>query len=158
MTLSFPEPKILSLAIEDSNIKRQRSMWGTTRTLISNAIQGVSEGFTVPLYLVGVGFRAALEDDPRGTADGGSGKRLSMKLGYSHNVNVPIPKDIQAEVPAPTKIVLKCTDKQRIGQFAADVRKWRKPEPYKGKVRRILVSSFSSEAFIFNDVFVRVSL
>lgn len=109
-------------------------MWGTTRTLIHNAIVGVTEGFTVPIYLVGVGYRAALEDDPRGTTQGGSGKRLNMKLGYSHSVFVPIPPHIKVEVPLPTKLVASCTDKHQLGLFAAKVRNWRKPEPYKGKV------------------------
>lgn len=109
-------------------------MWGTTRTLIHNAIIGMTEGFTVPLYLVGVGYRAAIEDDPRGTTEGNSGKRIHMKVGYSHSVLVPIPAYIKAEVPLPTKIVLSCTDKHLLGLFAAKVREWRKPEPYKGKV------------------------
>jgi large subunit ribosomal protein L6 len=120
--------------VENAEVKKQRSMWGLTRTLINNAIIGITEGFTVPLYLVGVGYRAALEDDPRGKADGGNGQRLNMKLGFSHSVFVPIPTHIKAEVPAPTKIVLSCTDKHLLGLFAAKVRRWRRPEPYKGKV------------------------
>lgn len=109
-------------------------MWGTTRTLIHNAIVGVTEGFTVPVYLVGVGYRAALEDDPRGTTQGGSGKRLNMKLGYSHSVFLPVPTHVKVEVPLPTKLVLTCTDKHQLGLFAAKIREYRKPEPYKGKV------------------------
>ncbi|KAK1229871.1 54S ribosomal protein L6 mitochondrial [Marasmius sp. AFHP31] len=93
----------------------------------------MTEGFTVPLYLVGVGYRAALEEDPRGTSDGGNGKRLHMKLGYSHSIFVPIPPHIKAEVPTPTKIVVSCTDKHLLGLFAAKIRGYRKPEPYKGK-------------------------
>ncbi|KAK7056818.1 54S ribosomal protein L6 mitochondrial [Paramarasmius palmivorus] len=131
--ITFPQQNLMSVAVEDAEIKVQRQMWGTTRTLISNAIVGMTEGFTVPLYLVGVGFRAALEEDPRGTADGGNGRRLNMKLGYSHSVYVPIPPYIKAEVPAPTKIVLSCTDKHLLGLFAAKIRSHRKPEPYKGK-------------------------
>lgn len=136
MSLSFPEPDTLALAVEDATKKNQRSMWGLTRTLISNAVVGMTEGFSVPLHLVGVGYRAALEDDPRGTTDGGNGQRLNMKLGFSHSVLVPVPAHIKAEVPAPTKILLSCTDKHQLGLFAAKVRGWRKPEPYKGKVRR----------------------
>lgn len=123
----------MTVAVEDAELKKQRSMWGLTRTLINNAIIGMTEGFTVPLYLVGVGYRAALEDDPRGIADGGNGQRLNMKLGFSHSVFVPIPTHIKAEVQTPTKIVLSCTDKHQLGLFAAKVRKWRRPEPYKGK-------------------------
>lgn len=133
--LSFPKPNTLSVTVEDAKVKEQRQMWGTTRTLIHNAIVGMTEGYTTPLYLVGVGYRAALEDDPRGTTEGNSGKRLNMKLGFSHSVLVPIPAYIKAEVPLPTKIILSCTDKHLLGLFAAKVREWRKPEPYKGKVR-----------------------
>jgi large subunit ribosomal protein L6 len=134
MKIDFPEPNVMTVVVEDAEIKVQRQMWGTTRTLINNAIIGMSEGFSVPLYLVGVGFRVALEEDPRGTAYGGNGKRFNMKLGYSHPVYVPIPPHINAEVPSPTKIVLSCTDKHQLGLFAAKVRGYRKPEPYKGKV------------------------
>lgn len=109
-------------------------MWGTTRTLIHNAVMGMTEGYTLPVYLVGVGYRAAIEPDPRGTTEGNSGQRLNMKLGFSHAVFVPIPAYIKADLPLPTKIVLSCTDKSQLGQFAANVRKWRPPEPYKGKV------------------------
>ncbi|EGN98404.1 hypothetical protein SERLA73DRAFT_91758 [Serpula lacrymans var. lacrymans S7.3] len=133
MQISFPEPDTLTLAVENAEEKKQRSMWGLTRTLINNAVVGMTEGFTVPLYLVGVGYRAVLEDDPRGTTDGGNGQRLNMKLGFSHTVFVSIPSYIKAEVPSPTKIVLSCTDKHLLGLFAAKVRKWRPPEPYKGK-------------------------
>ncbi|KAF8208934.1 hypothetical protein K438DRAFT_1813162 [Mycena galopus ATCC 62051] len=78
-------------------------------------------GFAVRLFLEGVGYRVAMEEDPRGTADGGTGRRLNMKLGYSHPVFVPIPPYIKAEVPAPTKIQLFCTDKHQLGLFAAKV-------------------------------------
>jgi len=131
--LAFPQPDALSVAVEDAKVKEQRQMWGTTRTLIHNAIVGMTEGFTVPLYLVGVGYRAVLEPDPRGTSEGNSGQRLNMKLGFSHSVLVPVPAHIKAEVPLPTKIILSCTDKHQLGLFAAKVRKWRPPEPYKGK-------------------------
>ncbi|KAF5382578.1 hypothetical protein D9615_002782 [Tricholomella constricta] len=133
MKIEFPETNMMAVTVEDAEIKGQRQMWGTTRTLIFNAITGMTEGFSVPLYLVGVGYRVALEEDPRGTSDGGNGKRLNMKLGYSHSVFVPIPTHITAEVPLPTKIILGCTDKHLLGLFAAKVRSYRKPEPYKGK-------------------------
>lgn len=133
---------VVALSVDDATQKKQRSMWGLTRTLINNAIVGMTEGFSVPLYLVGVGYRAALEDDPRGTENGGNGKRLNMKLGFSHSVFVPIPPHIKAEVPTATKIVLSCTDKHQLGLFAAKVRKWRPPEPYKGKVRVVSIYFF----------------
>lgn len=132
--LVYPQPDTLQLFVEDPSLKKQRQMWGLTRGLINNAIIGMTEGFSVNLYLVGVGYRAAMEDDPRGTEEGGNGKRLNMKLGFSHSVYQPIPADIKAEVPSPTKISLFCTNKQHLGSFAAEIREWRKPEPYKGKV------------------------
>lgn len=137
--LSDTAPNTLSVSVENPKERKQRAMWGLTRTLIQNAIVGMTEGFTTPVYLVGVGYRAALEADPRGQGDGRSGQRLNMKLGYSHPVFVPIPDHIKAEVPLPTKIVLSCTDKHKLGLFAAQIRTWRPPEPYKGKVRRGMV-------------------
>ena len=134
MSIEFPSPDVLALGVENAEEKKQRSMWGLTRTLINNAVIGMTEGFSVPLYLVGVGYRATLEEDPRGKEDGRSGMRLNMKLGYSHSVFVPVPAHIKAEVPYATKILLSCTDKHLLGLFAAQVRKWRPPEPYKGKV------------------------
>ena len=137
MTLAFPLQDTMKLTVEKSEKKLQRQMWGTTRTLISNAIIGMTEGFSVPLYLVGVGYRVALEEDPRGSLDGGNGKRLNLRPGYSHSVFVPIPSHIKAEVPSPTKIILSCTDKHLLGLFAAKIRAYRKPEPYKGKVSSV---------------------
>src|SRR5262249_19563513 len=91
--LAFPQPDTLTVSVDDPDVKKQRSMWGTTRTLISNAIHGITQGFSVPLYLVGVGYRVALEPDPFARA-----QRLNMKLGFSHSVLVPIPSHIKAEV------------------------------------------------------------
>ena len=139
MTIDFPASDTLTLAVENAEIKKQRSMWGLTRTLIHNAVTGMTQGFTVPLYLVGIGYRAALEADPRGKVEGSSGMRLNMKLGFSHPVIVPVPEHVKAEVPYPTKIVLNCTDKHQLGLFAAKVRKWRPPEQYKGKVCGLVV-------------------
>ncbi|KAG1748620.1 ribosomal protein L6, alpha-beta domain-containing protein [Suillus lakei] len=121
MKLAYPQENVLTIAVEDAEVKKQRSMWGLTRFS------------PFPYILVGVGYRAALEDDPRGTTNGGNGQRLNMKLGHSHNVYVPIPAHIKANVPSPTKITLFCTDKHLLGLFAARIRKWRPPEPYKGK-------------------------
>lgn len=122
----------ISISVADASVKEQRQMWGTTRTLVSNAILGMSEGFRVAVHLVGVGYRAALEADPRPSPIS-SGQRLNMKLGFSHSIFMPIPKGIEAKVPIPTRIELFCTDKCRLKQFAADIRGKRKPEPYKGK-------------------------
>ena len=135
MRIASPAPQTLTVAVENPKERKQRAMWGTTRTLIHNAIIGMTEGFTTPVYLVGVGYRAALEADPRGAGDGRSGQRLNMKLGFSHPVYVSVPAHIKCEVPMPTKIVLSCTDKHQLGLFAAQIRRWRPPEPYKGKVR-----------------------
>lgn len=132
---SDQQQKTLAVAVENAVIKEQRQMWGTTRTLIHNAIVGMTEGFSVPIYLVGVGYRAILEPDPRGVQRGFSGQRLNMKLGYSHSIMVPIPTHIKAEVILPTKIMLSCTDKHLLGLFCAKVRNRRRPEAYKGKVR-----------------------
>ncbi|GJE97183.1 50S ribosomal protein L6 [Phanerochaete sordida] len=131
--LDFSEPEHLTVSVEDRTHKTQRSIWGRTRTLIANAITGLTDGFTTPMYLVGVGYRAALEDDPMGVRPGWTGKRLNMKLGFSHPVYVPIPDYIKIEVVSPTKILASGTDKQILGLFTAAVRKNRPPEPYKGK-------------------------
>ena len=130
-----PQPQTVVVSVENPKERKQRAMWGTTRTLIHNAIIGMTEGFTTPVYLVGVGYRAALEADPRGAGDGRSGQRLNMKLGFSHSVYVSVPAHIKCEVPMPTKIVLSYTYKHQLGLFAAQIRRWRPPEPYKGKVR-----------------------
>jgi len=102
--------------------RESRSLHGLTRTLISNMVVGVSEGYAKNLEIVGVGYRATLK-----------GSDLELALGYSHPVIVTPESGITFEVPAPTKITVRGIDKQRVGQVAADIRKWRKPEPYKGK-------------------------
>ncbi|KAI0712197.1 ribosomal protein L6 [Earliella scabrosa] len=131
--LDHSTPNTLAVTVQEPKQRKQRAMWGLTRTLIENAIIGMTQGFTTPVYLVGVGYRAALEEDPRGKGDGRSGQRLNMKLGFSHPVFVSIPEHIKVAVPLPTKIVLSCTDKHQLGLFAAEIRRWRPPEPYKGK-------------------------
>jgi large subunit ribosomal protein L6 len=137
--LDLQDEKLLAVSVEDASVKRQRMIWGRTRTLISNAIVGMTEGFQTPVYLVGVGYRVALEADPLGKRPGWTGQRLNMKIGFSHSVYVPVPDHIKLEVVSPTKILLNCTDKQAIGQFAAEIRRWRPPEPYKGKVRSLIL-------------------
>jgi large subunit ribosomal protein L6 len=131
MSISHPDTASIAIGVEDRDVAKQRQMWGLTRTLIANAITGMTEGFAVPVFLVGVGYRAAIEDDPRFPGK----RRLNMKLGFSHPVYVVIPEHIKCEVPHPTKIALFCTDKHKLGLFAAAIREWRKPEPFKGKVR-----------------------
>jgi large subunit ribosomal protein L6 len=103
--------------------RRNRSLHGLTRTLVANMVLGVSEGFTKELDIVGVGYRAA--------AQGPS--KLEILVGFSHPVFVEAPEGVTFEVPAPTHISVKGCDKQLVGQVAADIRKIRKPEPYKGK-------------------------
>jgi large subunit ribosomal protein L6 len=112
----------LKITVEDANIKHQKAMWGTTRALISNCIEGVTEGFTISLRMSGVGYRAMLE-----------GNTIGLKCGYSHPINEPIPEGIQVKIPNPTKIIMTSIDKQKLMAFATKVRKWKKPEPYNGK-------------------------
>ena len=102
--------------------RQTNAFWGLTRSLINNMVQGVSEGFEKKLELVGVGYRAALK-----------GKDLEMQLGFSHPVLVKCPEGITFEVPSQTEINVLGASKEQVGQVAADIRKWRKPEPYKGK-------------------------
>jgi large subunit ribosomal protein L6 len=102
--------------------KRSRSMWGMQRTMVENLFQGVTEGFSVALEIQGVGYRAAVQ-----------GKKLNLQLGFSHDVNMDIPEGLDVKCPTQTDIEISGNDKQQVGQFAAEVRSWRKPEPYKGK-------------------------
>jgi large subunit ribosomal protein L6 len=99
-----------------------RSLHGLTRSLLANMVEGVTNGFEKRLQIVGVGYRAALK-----------GKDLELQLGYSHVVPIPQPDGIEFEVPAPNQIVVRGIDKQQVGEVAANIRKVRKPEPYKGK-------------------------
>ena len=120
----------MSIAVEGSEVivtrpddnQQHRSLHGLTRTLIANMIEGVSKGFTKELEVNGVGYRVQKQ-----------GSNLVMNLGFSHQVIMPEEKGITIEVPAPNKIIISGADKQQVGQFAADVRKKRPPEPYKGK-------------------------
>ena len=102
--------------------KRARAMWGTSRTLVSNLVTGVTKGFEKKLEITGVGYRAALQ-----------GKNLQISLGYSHEVLYPVPEGITIAAPKPTEIVVTGIDKQKVGQVAAEIRAFRPPEPYKGK-------------------------
>ncbi len=128
LTRTFSD--IMSIKVEDGNViverpddsREAKSLHGLTRTLIHNMIVGVSEGYAKKLELVGVGYRAALK-----------GTDLELQLGYSHPVVVPAPENIAFEVPSQTEIIVKGISKEQVGQVAANIRAWRKPEPYKGK-------------------------
>ncbi len=112
---------VLSFAAKDSN-KKSVALAGTTRSLVNNMVFGVSQGFERKLILNGVGYRAKA-----------SGKTLNLVLGFSHDVNYDLPEGVTADTPTQTEIVLKCSDKQLLGQVASEIRAFRPPEPYKGK-------------------------
>lgn len=101
---------------------KARAQWGLQRTLVNNLVQGVSKGFAQQLEIAGVGFRAAVQ-----------GKNLQLQLGFSHDVIYPIPPGIDIKCEKPTLILVSGIDKQKVGQVAAEIRQYRKPEPYKGK-------------------------
>lgn len=129
--LSITLPGDITAAVDDGVVTLVRpddtgdhkAMHGLARTLVDNMIIGVSEGFTKKLEIVGVGYRAAAKGS----------NALEMQLGFSHPVNIQAPEGIEFEIPIQTEIIVKGIDKQLVGQVAADIRKWRKPEPYKGK-------------------------
>jgi large subunit ribosomal protein L6 len=102
--------------------KAARQQWGMTRSMVANLAQGVTNGFKSELELVGVGYRAAMQ-----------GKDLKLSLGYSHEVIFEVPAGITVTTPKQTEIVVEGIDQQQVGQVAANIRKWRSPEPYKGK-------------------------
>jgi large subunit ribosomal protein L6 len=128
--LSFVVPDDVTVKLDGGQIKvdprdetkRARSQWGTSRTLISNLIAGVSKGFERRLEITGVGYRAAVQ-----------GKSLNIALGYSHDINYPIPEGITIVTPRPVEIIISGADRQKVGQVAAEIREYRPPEPYKGK-------------------------
>lgn len=128
LTRSFAEMLTISLndgvlTVERPDDSREaKSLHGLTRTLIHNMVEGVENGFQKKLQLVGVGYRAALK-----------GTSLELSLGYSHPVVIEAPEGISFEVPSQTEIIVHGASKEQVGQIAADIRKWRKPEPYKGK-------------------------
>ena len=102
--------------------QRNRAAWGMQRTLVQNLITGVTEGFTKVLEITGVGYRAAAQ-----------GRNLRLQLGYSHDVNYAVPDGIDIKTPDPNTVEISGIDRQSVGQVAAEIRRWRKPEPYKGK-------------------------
>jgi large subunit ribosomal protein L6 len=129
-TLSAVLDESVSVALDKGAIKidprnetkRAREMWGTSRVAVSNMIAGVTKGFEKKLEINGVGYRAAVQ-----------GKNLQLALGYSHDIVYAIPDGITIATPKPTEIVITGTDRRRVGQVAAEIRKYRPPEPYKGK-------------------------
>jgi len=128
--LSFTCPDLVTVRETDDGIKvdpvndeqKARAMWGLSRTMVANLVQGTTEGFTRNLEISGVGYRAQVQ-----------GKELVLALGLSHDVKYPIPEGIDIKCPKPTEIQISGIDKQRVGQVAAEIREWRPPEPYKGK-------------------------
>lgn len=105
-----------------NDTKRARSFWGMQRTLVQNLVTGVTEGFSKKLLITGVGYRANAQ-----------GKKLKLQLGYSHDVDIDVPEGIEIKTPDNTTVEISGIDKQKVGQIAAEIRRWRKPEPYKGK-------------------------
>lgn len=105
-----------------NNSKKARSFWGMQRTLVQNLVEGVTEGFSKTLEISGVGYRAKVQ-----------GKTLNLQLGFSHDVDFDIPDGIDIKTPDQTTVEISGMDKQKVGQVAAEIRRWRKPEPYKGK-------------------------
>jgi large subunit ribosomal protein L6 len=128
--LEFLVPDDVSVVHQDNAIKvdprndgkRARALWGTSRARVNNLVIGVTSGFEKKLEITGVGYRAAVQ-----------GKVLQLALGYSHDVNYPIPAGIAIATPKPTEITISGIDKQQVGQVAAEIRALRGPEPYKGK-------------------------
>ncbi|HYD13779.1 MAG TPA: 50S ribosomal protein L6 [Allosphingosinicella sp.] len=111
------------ISVQPANgTKQARAFWGMQRTLVQNLVTGVTEGFTKVLEITGVGYRANAQ-----------GKTLKLQLGYSHDVNVAVPDGLEVKTPDQTTVEISGIDRQKVGQLAAEIRRWRKPEPYKGK-------------------------
>ncbi len=129
-TLTLQMRDEISYVVEEGSIlvkpanatKAARAFWGMQRTLVENLITGVTQGFTKKLLITGVGYRANSQ-----------GKNLKLQLGYSHDVDYAIPEGIEIKTPDNTTVEISGIDKQKVGQVAAEIRRWRKPEPYKGK-------------------------
>ena len=122
-TTSATASRTTGIVVQPANeTKRARSFWGMQRTLVQNLVTGVTEGFTKVLEITGVGYRAAAQ-----------GKNLRLQLGYSHDVNIAVPEGLEVKTPDQTTVEISGIDRQKVGQLAAEIRRWRKPEPYKGK-------------------------
>ena len=128
--LKMPMSDLISYEVKNEGLsitpanesKAARAFWGMQRTLVQNLVTGVTDGFTKVLEITGVGYRANVQ-----------GKNLKLQLGYSHDVDFAIPEGIDIKTPDNTTVEISGMDKQRVGQVAAEIRRWRKPEPYKGK-------------------------
>jgi large subunit ribosomal protein L6 len=129
-TLTMGTSDLVTYSVDDGAItvspvgktKASRSHWGLQRTLVANLVEGVTQGFTKVLDIKGVGYRANAQ-----------GKNLKLQLGYSHDVDIAVPEGIEIKTPDNTTVEISGIDKQKVGQIAAEIRRWRKPEPYKGK-------------------------
>ena len=129
-TLAMGLSNLVDYKVEDGQIavqpandgKAARSHWGMQRTLVSNLVEGVTQGFSKTLEITGVGYRAQAQ-----------GRKLKLQLGYSHDVDFDVPEGIEVKTPDNTTVEISGIDKQQVGQVAAEIRRWRKPEPYKGK-------------------------
>ena len=127
---SFHATDDVTIAVEDNAVsvtpcgssKRARQQWGMSRTMVANLVTGVTSGFKKELEITGVGYRAQMQ-----------GNVLKLNLGLSHDVDFPVPEGVTVTAPKPTEIIVEGTDQQLVGQVAANIREWRKPEPYKGK-------------------------
>jgi len=115
------DDNVISITPRGSS-KRARQQWGMSRTMVANLVTGVTDGFKKELEINGVGYRAAM-----------AGNTLKLSLGYSHEVNFEVPAGVTVTAPKQTEIIVEGTDSQLVGQVAANIRAWRKPEPYKGK-------------------------
>jgi len=134
ISIDQTNPAAPKLQVQDSEDKQQRTMWGTTRAYLQNHILGVSEGHTAILRLVGVGYRATVESSASTVESEYPGQQfVNLKVGYSHPIELGIPKGVKATTPQPTRILLEGVEKEVVNQFAAEIRWWRRPEPYKGK-------------------------
>ncbi|MCA1197138.1 50S ribosomal protein L6 [Sphingomonas sp. R647] len=129
-TLTMPASDDISYEMGEGTItvkpandtKRAKAFWGMQRTLVQNLVTGVTEGFSKKLLITGVGYRANAQ-----------GRKLKLQLGYSHDVDLDVPEGVEVKTPDQTTVEISGNDKQAVGQFAAEIRRWRKPEPYKGK-------------------------
>jgi large subunit ribosomal protein L6 len=129
-TRTFTATDDVTITVEDNTVsvtprgksKRARQQWGMSRTQVANLVAGVTEGFKKELEIQGVGYRAQMQ-----------GNVLKLSLGLSHDVNFEVPAGVTVTAPKPTEIIVEGNDQQQVGQVAANIREWRKPEPYKGK-------------------------
>jgi large subunit ribosomal protein L6 len=129
-TRSFTATDDVTIVIDDNAVtvtprgmsKRARQQWGMSRTMVANLVQGATQGFKKELEIQGVGYRAQIQ-----------GNILKLNLGLSHEVNFEVPQGVTVTCPKPTEVIIEGTDEQLVGQVAANIREWRKPEPYKGK-------------------------